>query len=281
MSDQAGRLRGVLAAEVALQVLGAFIGSPPLVALKALGERSDMHPAKVHRYLTSLCRCGFVRQDPQTGRYQLSDGTVTLGLAAMESLDPVAMSRPILRALRETTQLSASLAIWDAGGPVVALQDTAPAPLTLSTNVGSSLPLLSTSAGWIFCAWLPQVTINRAIHRQESLLPTEVRELLRQPERMEKTLATIRRDGLAHLEGQMSSNVHGLSAPVFDGSGHLACVISLLGGVGQIDPNPKGVIARALTGAAVGLSTELGWHTQFAPGDLFELPRAGANKRQR
>ena len=251
---------GVLAAEVVLQVLCAFVGAEPRIMLKTLAARARMHPAKVHRYLVSLCRLGFVRQDPETGLYQLSDGALRLGLAATEVIDPVAVSRPILRTLRETTQLSAILALWDVTGPVVALREIHPAPLTLFTRVGSSLPLLATSTGWTFCAWLPHGTVERAIAHARALPASpETRKWLQHPERMEGLLKAIRRKGVSYSTGQLNSSVHGLSAPVFDGSGHIACVVSVLGAAGQVDLDLEGPTAQALKDAAARISLELGW----------------------
>lgn len=97
-------------------MLSAFVGAEPMVMLKTLSERADMRPAKVHRYLVSLCRVGFVRQDPETGLYQLGNGALHLGLAAIEGVDVTVIARPILRSLREKTQLSSMLATWDAAG---------------------------------------------------------------------------------------------------------------------------------------------------------------------
>jgi DNA-binding IclR family transcriptional regulator len=251
---------GVLAAEVVLQVLSAFIGAEPAVMLKTLATRARMHPAKAHRYLVSLCRFDFVRQDPETGLYQLSEGALRLGLAALEMIDPVTVSRPVLRTLRETTQLTAILALWDVNGPVVALQEIHPAPLRLFTRVGSPLPLLTTSTGWTFCAWLPHVTFERAIAHARTL-PASPGTLkwLRHPERMKGLLKAIRHKGVCYSSGEMNSSVHGLSAPVFDGEGHIVGVISVLGAAGQVDLHLEGAVAAALKRAAADISQELGW----------------------
>src|SRR5271170_7861312 len=67
---------GVQSAETVLDVLSAFVGAPPMPMLKHLAERTGMHPAKVHRYLVSLVRRGYVEQDETTSRYRLGPASL-------------------------------------------------------------------------------------------------------------------------------------------------------------------------------------------------------------
>ena len=136
---------GVQSVETGLCVLSAFIGAESMPMLKTLAERANMHPAKVHRYLVSLCRSGFVRQDAATGRYRLAEGALRLGFAAMNAVDVVNIARPILQGLRAAHGQSAMLALWGAQGPTVTLQEFHPAPITMSARVGSILPILGRS----------------------------------------------------------------------------------------------------------------------------------------
>ncbi|WP_028222357.1 IclR family transcriptional regulator [Paraburkholderia oxyphila] len=256
---------GVLAAEVVLQVLGAFVGAEPALKLKTLAERAEMHPAKVHRYLVSLCQQGFVRQDPGTGLYHLAEGALRLGMAAMETFDPASVARPLLQSLREATHLTVVLAFWEMPVPVVAAQEIHSAPLVLATRVGSSLQLLTTATGWTFCAWLPRSTAERAIaHALASSPSYPVPDWASRPERMDGAFAKIRRDGVASSSGQMNLQVHGLSAPVFDGSGSIAAVVSVLGLSGEVDLDLNGETALALKNYANQISLEFGWHPDLA-----------------
>jgi len=83
----------VLAVEGVLSVLEAFIDAEPMLMLKTIAQKAQLQPAKARRYLVSLCHAGFVRQHPQSGLYQLADGALRLGLAALEATDPIAVSQ--------------------------------------------------------------------------------------------------------------------------------------------------------------------------------------------
>jgi len=55
---------GVQTVKTVVDVLTAFVGAEATPMLKTLAERAGMHPAKVHRYLVSLCKTGHVHQEP-------------------------------------------------------------------------------------------------------------------------------------------------------------------------------------------------------------------------
>ena len=60
------------------------------------------------------------------------------------------------------------------------------------------------------------------------------------------------------MAGLLNPAVHALSAPVFDGAGNIAAVLSMFGPIGAFDSNWAGPIAKALAGAAQTLSRALG-----------------------
>src|SRR5690242_12954732 len=88
---------GVQTVETVLNVLNAFIGAEPTPMLKSIGERAGMHPAKVHRYLVSFSKHGYVRQDTASGRYRLGPSTLLLGYAALNAIPVVPIARPVLK----------------------------------------------------------------------------------------------------------------------------------------------------------------------------------------
>jgi DNA-binding IclR family transcriptional regulator len=227
--------------------------------LKTIAERCQMHPAKVHRYLVTLCQEGLVEQDPKTSRYRLSIGAMRLGFEAMNTFDAIGIGRPFLRNLRDEVRLSATLALWNGTSPVVALREIVPAPFTLTTRVGSPLPLLTTATGLTFCAWLPEATVQHALEGAQDATRPGKRERFRD---LEATIRDIRRRGLARSTGQMNARVHGLSAPVFDAFGAIAAVLSTMGAPGEIDLNLDGPLARTVKRYAQDISNELGWRPE-------------------
>lgn len=251
---------GVQSAETGLRVLTAFIGAEPMPMLKTVAERAGMHPAKVHRYLVSLCRFGYVQQDADSGRYRLGEGALQLGYAAMNSIDVLGVARPILQELSHSHRHSAALALWGPGGATVAFQALHPAPITLSARLGSVLPMLTSSTGRTFGAWLPRGATQSFV--REELLAFRKHPVARCPTSLDEVDALfdeVRRRGLERVTGQLNPAVCAMSAPVLDGVGQIAAVVSMLGPLGQFDTHWNGSIAKALRASAAAMSKSLGW----------------------
>lgn len=248
--DPSGR-QGVKAFDTGLQVLAAFIGAEPMPMLKTLAARAGMHPAKVHRYLVSLCRAGFVAQDEGTGRYRLSEAALRLGFAAEHSIDVVREARPVLSQLCHSLGHSVMLGIWCSAGATVAIQELLPGPVRISATIGSTMPLLRSSTGQTFGAWLPRI---RTVH----LVEQELRELRSRPKtglpstltEVDALFTDVRRRGLARVIGHLNSAVCGMSVPIFDRSGGIAAVLTAMGPGGSFDVTWSGPTAGALRQAA-------------------------------
>jgi hypothetical protein len=61
---------GVQSLEVGLSVLNVLVEAGAALMLKEVAAAADMHPAKAHRYLVSLVKCGYAKQQTD-GRYRL------------------------------------------------------------------------------------------------------------------------------------------------------------------------------------------------------------------
>lgn len=256
---------GVQAMETGLQVLTAFIGAETRPMLKTIAERSGMHPAKVHRYLVSLCRMGFVEQDPESGRYGLAEASLRLGYAAMNAVDVLRIARPLMVQICRSVGHSAVLATWGTSGATVALQEFVPGPIAITATVGSALPLLRSSSGRTFAAWLPREKIANLLTDELAFLrahpqpdcPTSLADA-------EVLLKEIRKRGMARVRGQLNAAIHALTVPVFDGSGEITAALSAIGSATQFDSSWTGSVAVALLAAADSMSRTLGYQYRIA-----------------
>jgi DNA-binding IclR family transcriptional regulator len=257
---------GVQSLETGLAILAAFIDLEPVPMLKTLAERAGMPPAKVHRYLVSFCRMGFVERDPDSGRYRLGQQALRLGLAAANGVDAVRVARPLLGEIRDRLGQTVALAVWGSTGATVVLLEHMNGPVTVSVRVGSILPLLASSTGRTFGAWLP-----RAMTR--IVLEAEIDAAARRPspgtpvtmEQAETLFRDVRKRGLARVTGNLNPGVNALSAPVFDHTGQIAAVLSALGPARTFSNDWNGPIATRLRESAAALSRALGYTAETAP----------------
>src|SRR5215471_17229436 len=93
--------RGIKAVEVAGRILDHLARAQAPVALRELAAAGRMSPGKVHRYLASFLTSGLARQDPDTRQYALGPLAMRLGLAALNSYQPLRDSIALQRKLRD------------------------------------------------------------------------------------------------------------------------------------------------------------------------------------
>ncbi|KAA0999150.1 IclR family transcriptional regulator [Paraburkholderia panacisoli] len=250
---------GVQAAETVLQVLTSFIDAEPMPTLKNLSERIGMHPAKAHRYLVSLCRMGYVEQDPETSRYRLGPLSLRLGLAAISTVDVIRVAKPMMHEFCEALGHTTILAIWN-NGPTIVLKETAGRFVMLTAVEGAVLPLFRTAIGRTFGAWMPR-------KRTENLLARELAQYDPHPkpgfptnfDEAELLFSEIRKRGLARITDDQSKSIHALSAPIFDGSSELVAALCVVGPAGEFDSSWSGTTAKGLQRAAGLVSKALGY----------------------
>lgn len=253
---RAAGAHGVQSAETVLNVLTAFIGLEPMPMLKTLAERTGMHPAKVHRYLVSLCRTGFVEQDELTSRYRLGSASLRLAFAAMSSIDSIRVARPLMADFCNRLQHTVVLAIWNHGGPTIAARETLPGLLTMTASEGFILPILRSSIGNVFGAYLPREKTRTLISAE---LGEPVQGVPASEAEVDQIFADVRRRGLARTTGQLNSSSHSFAVPIFEASGEISAVLCALGPANQFNSNWSSPIAATLTACANEVSQRLGY----------------------
>jgi DNA-binding IclR family transcriptional regulator len=250
---------GVQSAETVLEVLSAFVGAPPMPMLKHLAERTGMHPAKVHRYLVSLVRRGYVEQDETTSRYRLGSAALRLSFATMNAVDVIRVSRPLLGDFCNRIRHTVVLALWSASGPTIAARETLPGQLVMTATEGYTLPLLRSSIGNVFGAYLPRAKTDSLIEAELADGPVAREKNIKE---VDALFDDTRRRGLARTTGQLSLGSHSFAAPVFDARGELAAVLCALGPAGVFDSSWKSPTAMELRTCAAEISQHLGFENK-------------------
>jgi DNA-binding IclR family transcriptional regulator len=252
---------GVQAVETGIRLLLALIALGPTSKLKILAEQSGMSAPKAHRYLTSYCRSGLVERDNNGGGYRLGPLALQMGLAVLRHLDVVKVTSPILTELRDETGFTTALAVWGSFGPTFVRLEESNELVVTTTRPGTVLPILSSSTGKIFGAFLPRKITA-------SLLAAEMKrrgglngtyELLKDRELIKTMFERIKREGIAYNDSQeYHRGINAVAAPIFDHSGNLAAAITIWGEVGVLDTRHNGPIAKLLKEKTKDASRKMG-----------------------
>jgi len=250
---------GIQSVEVSAALLRALAETSAPMTLTSLAKHSRMSLSKAHKYLASFIRIGLVRQDSASGRYMLGRFAAELGFAAMRNIDVVEIAQETLDSLRDRLDTTAALSVWGSQGPTVVRKALNLQPVSLLVQLGTVTPLLTSSTGRVFAAYLDRrktkTTIDRELADRKG---AAARSGLRTMSDVEKLLAKVQKDGMAVAVGLMHPGFIGMSAPVFDITGDIIATINLAGMDGVMDTRPQSAARRALRAAAADLSHQLG-----------------------
>jgi DNA-binding IclR family transcriptional regulator len=251
---------GIETIETGMHLLTVLAGLNRPQMLKSIAAAAGMPPSKAHRYLVSFIRTGFVDRDPETGRYRLGPASMQLGLSALGSTDAVALATQAIVELRDKLDETTALAVWGSHGPTIVRIEEASRAVTINARPGTVLPLLSSSCGQVFAAFLPE-SITAPIMRQE-IRSNQRRGDTRLACSQEEAAALVndvRRRGLGRVTGEMMPGVHAVAAPVFDHRGHAVAALAAMGSNETFDSRWQGDTVKVIRGVAERVSTQLGY----------------------
>jgi DNA-binding IclR family transcriptional regulator len=251
-ADTAPRRQKVQAAEVGTDILTALAELAPATSLSRLAEHVGMPASKVHRYLQALMASGFAEQDPVTNHYGLGRAALFVGLAALGRLDVVKLAAPHLAQLRDELNETCFLAVWGNRGPAVVHVEQAARAVTLVTQVGSVLPLLGSSTGLVFNAFMPNAE-TAALREAELKLPSAP-----STESLLATMENLRCSHIQPVHGLLMAGVNALSVPLFSSNQRLAGVMTIVGAEPGFTAEADSEAAKRLLERARIISARMG-----------------------
>jgi DNA-binding IclR family transcriptional regulator len=128
--------------------------------------------------------------------------------------------------------------------------------VTVVTQVGSILPLLGSSTGLVFSAFMP-ATETRALRSLELMASDERAMAIEKV--YDHTCKQIRERGLHVVHGLLMSGINAVSAPVFNAHGHLVAVMTVVGSASVFAAEEDGPAAKQLLAATQAVSWRMGY----------------------
>jgi len=246
----------VRSAEVGTDILKALAELSPSTSLSRLAEHVQMPASKVHRYLQALIASGFAEQNSATNHYALGREALRVGLAALNSMDVLKVAALPMAELRDELNETCFLAVWGNQGATVVHIEAAVRAVTVVTKLGSVLPLLSSSTGLVFNAFLPD---RETAELRELEQKAEVLHPLLSAEAYAAMSDQIRSRGLHFVHGLLMPGVDALSAPVFEATGKVAGVLTVVGPTSLFHADENGPAAKRLLATAHAINWRMGY----------------------
>ena len=250
------RETGTSTLDLALRMVEFLAGQSRPVALGDIAGEFAASKATVYRHLVTLQRYGFVRQDPDTGRYEAGVKLMVLGEAIRGRFDIVASSRPALMGLRDRTGQAVTLCALIDDEVVVLELVQGRSVIEFATRPGTRLAFHASAHGRIWLAFGPMRLLQETLAKP---LPAWTPHTLTDPAALRTDVARARGRGWATAPDQVLTGVNTLAAPVFDHRGQLVASIAIVGSTQFIEPDPSASQLKDVTDCARSLSHDLGW----------------------
>ncbi|MCL4370769.1 MAG: IclR family transcriptional regulator [Chloroflexi bacterium] len=227
-----------------------------------LSNQVGLHASTVHRLLSTLIARGYVRQNPESGRYLLGLKPLDVARAVRDHLDLRMEAIPVLQELMRRSGETANLAVMDDHQIVYLEQVSSPGwMLRMFVQVGARAPLHSTASGKVLLSALPDEELDRMLHSYR-LIPYASRTIVDTGILMAE-LEEVRRQGYATDYGEQEEGVSCIAAPVRDHTGRVLAVISISGPWIRITPERVPLLVPSVQEACARLSAALGYDPAY------------------
>jgi DNA-binding IclR family transcriptional regulator len=199
-----------------LEILRCFRPGEVYLTNTELARRTGMPKPTISRLSYTLTKLGYLNYSAEQGKYQLGSGVLALGYSLLSNMDVRKLARPDMQALAEYAQCSVALGIRDRLSMVYVESCRGSAAVTLRRDVGSRIPLATTSMGKALLCGLPQ--------GERDFLMDHIR--LHDEEKWPKIKAGIEQSykdfqdyGFCISAGEWEVNIHAVGVPLIDPDG--------------------------------------------------------------
>ncbi|MEU4577776.1 IclR family transcriptional regulator [Nonomuraea sp. ATR24] len=215
--------------ERGLRILSAFTADRSVLGIADLARVVGLNKSTTHRYVTTLVKLEYLRQDPDSKKYFLGPRVVDLGFAAIDSMELTGVAAPLLQALADETGCTVSMGLCD--GPDVVYVDRrrsgrrSALAMDLNLHVGSRLPAYCTSMGKVLLAYKDPAALRQILDRTE--MARRGPRTITNREQLIAALAKVRQSGVAVNDEELAPGLRSFSAPVRDRTGEVVAAVNV------------------------------------------------------
>src|SRR3954468_2291835 len=214
-----------------LRLLSLFDEQRPTWRVSDLAATSGLPMPTVYRVVMTLTAEGYLDHLPN-GDYRPGVRTLTLGGAALRSLDLVALATPKLQRLGEATGETVNLAVLTGDRVLYLVRLRNSDLVTANIQVGSTLPAVHTSIGKLMLADLDEADLRERI--TDTSFPGQHGPNAKVSlEELGQELARIREQGWALQDEELAHGLRSVAGPITDAGGRVIAGVNLAGEAGD------------------------------------------------
>ncbi len=239
----------------AVAILRCFTETAPELGVTPLSAQLGLHKSTVSRLLSALKHEGFVEQNPDTGKYRLSVGLVSLAGAALSHMDLRRAAQPHLTCLAALTQETVNISVLEGDGCVNIDGIASPKLIRYVTGLGRRTQLHCTAAGKVLLAHL---TPEERVAILPETLPRFTEKTVTDYDTLESCLAEVRRQGYAITHEELEEGLSSVAAPIHDHTGRVIATVGVSGPSYRMGPGKIEQFVEPVKETACDISARLG-----------------------
>lgn len=223
--------QSVRALERGLEVLRCFKPGDRFLGNQEIAQRTGLPKPTISRLTHTLTRLGYLSFSDKFGKYYLDTAVLALGYSFLANMDVRRLARPFMAELAEYAQASVALGVQDRLNMLYVEAYRSTATVTLTLDVGSQIPLATTSMGRaLLCALSEQ-------ERDSLLAQVRLRNEGDWPRiraGVDQALKDYAELGFCLSLGDWKKDVHAVAAPLVPSDGSRILVFNCAGASFQL-----------------------------------------------
>jgi IclR family transcriptional regulator, pca regulon regulatory protein len=208
-----------------LRILSLFDEKRPCWRVSDLAAAAGLPMPTVYRAVMTLAAEGYLDQLPDGG-YRPGVRTLTLGTAALRSLDLVAIATPKLQQLAERSGETVNLAVLSGDRVLYLVRLRNSDLVTANIQVGSTLPAVHTSIGKLLLADLDEADLAARITDASFSANSGPNAKVSLAE-LRAELRSVRDQGWAMQDEELAYGLRSVAAPITGPSGRALAGVNL------------------------------------------------------
>lgn len=218
------KTNGIQSLERAVYILDEIKNNYDSITLTELSHRTSMSKSSLQKYLVSFLKLDVLHYDEATKTYNFGSKLIDFGLNALNRIDVISITDPFLVRIKEELNQSSILALWTEQGPIVVKYQSSGRSINVEIEIGYRPPLLISSVGKCFAAFLPNQLTKNLFNEEISAYNLDEGTIIEE-------LSYIKEKGFASRDGQFGNlpGSHTIASPIFDYTGKAIAVIGLIG----------------------------------------------------
>ncbi len=207
-----------------LKVIQAFNQQRSMMTLSQVASVTGYTRAATRRFLLTLVNEGYARQEGK--QFALTAKILDLGFSYLSTVDIWHHAKPIMESLVEQLNESCSAAVLDGQDVVyVARVATTKRIMSITLNVGTRLPAISTSMGRMLLASLSETALDEFLNKCDLVKHTQY--TLVDKGELKADIAKVREQGYSMVEQEFELGLTSISVPVHNSVGEVIAALNV------------------------------------------------------